>query len=57
MVTVAEFLKTFNASTYAIHFTRFNQQTTCKSAMNGFIITWILHEIIIYSNKVNFVAG
>ena len=57
MVTVAEFLKTFNASTYALHFTRFNQQTTCKSAMNGFIITWILHEIIIYSNKVNFVAG
>ena len=24
---------------------------------NGFIITWILHQIIMYSNKVKFVAN
>ena len=24
---------------------------------NGFIITWILHQIIMYSNKVKLVAG
>ena len=24
---------------------------------NGFVITWILHQIIMYSNEVNLVAG
>ena len=34
-----------------------NKQETQVSLYNGFIITWILHQIIMYSNKVKLVAG
>ena len=29
----------------------------CMCVLNGFIITWILHQIIMYSNKVKLAAG
>ena len=34
-----------------------NKQETQVSLYNGFIITWIVHQIIMYSNKGKLVAG
>ena len=49
---VAELLKTENKS-----FVIFYNYFSLKHIMsNGYIITWILHQIFMYSNKVKLVA-
>ena len=42
---------------YIVHWSVYFLSSFRDYSHNGFIITWILHQIIIYSNKVKLVAG